>query len=318
VRWRRGLLIAVPCLLIVAALAINAPGLTALGYQLRYKREVAALPLAAPFTANDRLLVIAPHPDDESLACAGSILAARRAGAEVRIVWLTSGDGFEWDEVLSARGSLPTQKHMLALGNRRMGEARAAALILGVAPEEQVFLGFPDGGLFHLLFEHYTAPFRSHYTGASSVPYTDVAAPGAPYTGASLERRLGKVVDSFKPTLALVPSVDDHHPDHRAAAFLALRVFSQRGWADRLRFYIVHGGAEWPVPKGLHLHPVLPLVPAPRGHGLAWQRVDLSPADMQTKLAAIRELRSQLKAVPHFLFAFVRTNELITAQATRE
>lgn len=306
------------CLLIVTALAINAPGLMALGYQLRYQREVAALPLAAPFAANDRLLVIAPHPDDETLACAGSIIAARRAGAEVRIVWLTSGDAFEWGEVLSARGSLPTQKHMLALGRRRMSEAHAAALILGVAPEEQVFLGYPDGGLFHLVFEHYTAPFRSHYTGASAVPYADAVAPGAAYTGASLERSLGKVVDSFKPTLALVPSVDDHHPDHRAAAFLALRVFSRRGWTDRLRFYIVHGGTEWPMPKGLHLHPALPLVPAPRGHGLAWQRVDLTPDDVQTKLAAIREHQSQLKAVPHFLFAFVRTNEIITAQAARE
>lgn len=309
-RGRRRVMIALG-VIVVAALAINAPGLTALGYLVRYQRIVDALPAAPPFTTDDRLLVIAPHPDDETLACAGSILAAKRAGAEVCVVWLTSGDGFEWDEVVASPGKPPTHDQMLSLGYRRMDEARAAAELLEVPPESQVFLGYPDGGLSHLPAEPGEPAYRSRYTGVSTVPYTDAYAPGAPYTRAGLEQELGKILDGFEPTMALVPSLKDHHPDHRAAAALAKQVFDARGWGDRLRYYIVHGGMEWPMPKGLHLHPQLPLVPSPRGRTLDWQRVDLSSADFEIKLAAIREHKSQLKVLARFLFAFARTNELI-------
>lgn len=309
-RGRRRVMIVLG-VLVVAALAINAPGLTALGYLVRYQRIVDSLPAAAPFTAADRLLVIAPHPDDETLACAGSILAAKRAGAKVCIVWLTSGDGFEWDEVVASPGRAPTHDQMLSLGYRRMDEARAAAELLEVPPESQVFLGYPDGGLSRLPAEPGEPAYRSRYTGVSAVPYTDAYAPGAPYTRDGLEQELGKLLDSFDPTLALVPSVKDHHPDHRAAAALVEEVFSARGWGGRLRYYIVHGGMEWPMPKGLHLHPQLPLVPSPRGHKLDWQRVDLSSADFEIKLAAIKAHRSQLEVLARFLFAFARTNELI-------
>src|ERR1700689_1556600 len=49
------------------------------------------------FTRADVLVVVAPHPDDETLCCAGAIVRARAAGARVAIVWITSGDGFELD-----------------------------------------------------------------------------------------------------------------------------------------------------------------------------------------------------------------------------
>ncbi len=39
-----------------------------------------------------RLLVIAPHPDDEVLGCGGTIIKAVKNGLEVIIVYLTSGD----------------------------------------------------------------------------------------------------------------------------------------------------------------------------------------------------------------------------------
>ncbi len=44
------------------------------------------------FKKNERILILAPHPDDESIACAGIIQKALGAGAQVRIVYLTNGD----------------------------------------------------------------------------------------------------------------------------------------------------------------------------------------------------------------------------------
>ncbi len=41
-----------------------------------------------------RLLILAPHCDDETLGSAGLILAAERAGIQVRVVIATNGDGY--------------------------------------------------------------------------------------------------------------------------------------------------------------------------------------------------------------------------------
>src|SRR5882757_725225 len=45
-----------------------------------------------PITADDRIVVVAPHPDDEVLGAGGLIQQARAVGAEVHVIYLTSGD----------------------------------------------------------------------------------------------------------------------------------------------------------------------------------------------------------------------------------
>src|SRR5215467_9782802 len=47
--------------------------------------------------ASTSLLVVSPHPDDETLCCAGVIQRVLRAGGRVSIIWVTSGDGSELD-----------------------------------------------------------------------------------------------------------------------------------------------------------------------------------------------------------------------------
>src|SRR6478735_4929719 len=43
------------------------------------------------FTGGDRILVLAPHPDDETLGCGGIIPLHLRAGHDVRIAIVTDG-----------------------------------------------------------------------------------------------------------------------------------------------------------------------------------------------------------------------------------
>src|SRR5207249_3833424 len=45
---------------------------------------------------DDRVLVLAPHPDDEALACGGLVQRALKMRLPVRIVFLTYGDSNEW------------------------------------------------------------------------------------------------------------------------------------------------------------------------------------------------------------------------------
>lgn len=313
IKRHRKPLIWVIVIAVVSSLVINAPGLLETGYRFRLQYDVAKLSPLPAFTASDHLLIVAPHPDDETLACAGAILQAKAVGATVDIVWLTSGDGFEWDSFLMTKKPVVSAKDMLALGQKRMQEARQAAKVLGVSSSHLYFLGYPDGDLNHLLLDNYYSAYTASDTKQNSVPYIGTVSYKAAYTGANLERDLTSVIDAVKPTLILVPSPADRHPDHRAAADLMLRIAGGRQILSELHFYIVHGGFEWPIPKGLH--PSLALAPSPRGQKLTWQILPLTAAQVQTKLQAIKQYRSQTEAMNRFLEAFVRTNEIFATQA---
>lgn len=254
------------------------------------------------------LLVVSPHPDDETLCCAGLIRRVIAAGGRASIVWLTSGDGSELDMLIIERALRVHPAKMRDLAGRRMREARAAAGILGVPPQRQFFLGYPDGGLLTLVTDHFTTPYYSRFTGTQSVPYADTIAAGHPYTGESLERDFARVLARIHPTLVLAPSPQDAHPDHRAAGILTLRVLSRRHELAAARFWIVHGGRYWPRPRGLRMQ--LPLLAPPRGRGLELAAFPLRPLEEADKLEAVRQYQTQMSVMSSFLLSFVRTNEL--------
>src|SRR5437016_12191020 len=74
----------------------------------------------------DRLLVLAPHPDDESLAIGGLLRLARAVGASVRVIYLTSGENNPWAQRACERrwriGFVERQRW----GRRREGETLAS------------------------------------------------------------------------------------------------------------------------------------------------------------------------------------------------
>ncbi|MBV6416111.1 MAG: 1D-myo-inositol 2-acetamido-2-deoxy-alpha-D-glucopyranoside deacetylase [Steroidobacteraceae bacterium] len=267
--------------------------------------ELPAMPAIGP---DARVLIVSPHPDDESLCCGGLIATARRAGAAVSIVWITSGGGFRLDAMVVQKKARPKRSDMRALARRRIGEAESAARELGVGPDARYFLGYPDRGLLRLLLDHYESPYRSKYTGANAVPWEVAVSPGSPYDGASLERDFASVLDRVRPTLVLAPSPYDAHPDHRASGILALRVLGTRGELANARFWIVHGGRGWPRPRGLY--PDLPQTPPPRGASLPWEMFTVDTDAREVKRLALRMHETQLKVMGRKMMSFVRATEL--------
>ncbi len=79
-------------------------------------------------------LVLAPHPDDETLGCGASIAQMRKAGRRVRVVAVTDGRASE------EKGGW-TQESLPA---RRKQEMLEACARLGVPKEDVAFLGYPD------------------------------------------------------------------------------------------------------------------------------------------------------------------------------
>jgi LmbE family N-acetylglucosaminyl deacetylase len=80
-------------------------------------------------------LVIAPHPDDESLGCGGLIAEACAQGRPTRVVIVSDGSGSHPTSKKYPRGRLRAL---------RESEARRAASALGLAPHHVLFLRLPD------------------------------------------------------------------------------------------------------------------------------------------------------------------------------
>jgi LmbE family N-acetylglucosaminyl deacetylase len=86
--------------------------------------------------ASTSALVVAPHPDDETLGCGVAIMRKRDAGRPVDIVIVSDG--------ALAEPAVGSPAEMAAL---RVVEARRACARLGVDEEHVHFLDFPDAGV---------------------------------------------------------------------------------------------------------------------------------------------------------------------------
>jgi LmbE family N-acetylglucosaminyl deacetylase len=263
------------------------------------------------FSREDVVLVVAPHPDDETLCCAGVIQRAHAAGARVAIVWITSGDGFELDAHVVEKRLFTGTQGLLQLAQLRMQEATRVAELLAVAPAERFFLGYPDGGIDELLHGNLAVPYRSPHTGVAAVPYEHAWAPGAAYTGADLERDLLGVIERVHPTWVLAPTPLDEHADHRATGELVIRTLATLGRSSQVRYWIVHGGFAWPWPRGLH--PDAELVAPQSARALPWQDFELSAAERALKERALSLYETQLKLTSSFMLSFVKRNEIYSA-----
>jgi LmbE family N-acetylglucosaminyl deacetylase len=91
-------------------------------------------------TADGPILVLAPHPDDESIGCGGIIAEACARQKEVHVVVVTDGTG-----------SHPNSKQYPSarLRDLRESETHAAVAALGLAPTRLEFLRLRDGKAPH-------------------------------------------------------------------------------------------------------------------------------------------------------------------------
>jgi LmbE family N-acetylglucosaminyl deacetylase len=271
---------------------------------------VAAAHLAP--SPGDRLLVLAPHPDDEVVGCAGLMQRAQAAGASVRVAFLTYGDANEMSFLRWRGHPVVEPKAVRAMGELRRDEAVAAARTLGLAPADLTFLGYPDFGTLVMLVDHWRdrPPYRSVLSRVTAVPYASARRPGAPYAGESVLRDLTDVLRHVRPTHVCVSHPADAHPDHRALyLYTRVALWDLAGVVDPVVLpYLVHH-PDWPAPLGVD--PQAALDPPPDlAERARWQRLGLDDGERAKKLAALRAHATQMRAGETLLRSFVRRNEL--------
>ncbi len=263
-------------------------------------------------SAGDRLLILAPHPDDEVLGCGGVIQNAKALGVPVDIVFLTYGDATLWSYAVSQHNLPMTSGQARRMGMLRHGEALAADASLGVPRGHVTFLGYPDRGTLAIWYSHWGGgeAYRSPMTQAQAVPYRDAYRPGAAYNGESLLADLVSRIREIRPTRILVSHPADLHPDHQALyLFTRIALWNLRDEIQpRLYPYLVHH-PRWPSPS--RPVPGLGLAPPPELAGeIGWIEVPLASAAVAGKLKALRHHRTQYISDGAFLRRFVRANEL--------
>ncbi len=270
---------------------------------------------AAPFLlgGDERILVLAPHPDDETLAAGGLVQEALALDVPVRVCFLTMGDNNEISFLFTRKHPVFLPGAVRAMGTVRMHEAIAACTQLGLSTNDLVFLGYPDSGTLAIWNHHWreTPPYRSKLTRVNAVPYDRALTPGSAYAGEDILDDLEEVFRDFRPTHVVVSHPADHNVDHRALYLFARVVLwnlAAEGPAPELLPAPLHF-TQWPEPRRYH-----PLRSASPPHFLAdavdWREFALAPFQVSNKYAAIRRHHTQYIGSAPYLDSFVRKTEL--------
>ncbi len=277
--------------------------------------ERMEVPLAR-YAQGERVLVVAPHPDDETLALGATIAQLRQEGHTVVVAFLTNGDANQAAQLLLTLNPLHRAADYRSLGYRRQKEAVRALDILGVPQTHVLFLGYPDGGLEALWTKHWRSedPYASPRTRVERSPYRNTYNPDAVYAGQELMDDLQEIIALFQPTVLYLPHEEDRHPDHRAAFFFgmgALAPFAPE-YMPEIRLYLVHV-EDWPLPR--RLIPELVLEPPSIYGEWHWETLVFTEDLVALKLAAVRAYSSQRWTNGRFLARFVRSTEVYAVPA---
>jgi LmbE family N-acetylglucosaminyl deacetylase len=274
----------------------------------------------------ERLLVLAPHPDDESLSAAGLIQQVLQNGGTVRSTVVTSGDAYVGAVMQDSGKRNPSAADYLNFGEKRLEESRRAAEVLGHGFVQLDLLGFSDGSIYSALVSHWRRnnPMRSEFTGFDHVPYGQAEDRGFAQDGQDLLNELVAILRDTKPTIIAFPDVMENDSDHAGLGMFTL--LAVHHWLQqyptphpqpKLLAYLIHWqhgwptGSNWGIPQDWSDQPLsLPSDLPLRGHSRAC--VALSPAQVGLKRTALAEYKTQQRIMGDFLSAFVRSSECFT------
>ncbi|MCI4625523.1 MAG: PIG-L family deacetylase [Candidatus Magnetoovum sp. WYHC-5] len=161
--------------------------------------EGRIVPFYAEKPAGKTVLVLSPHPDDETLGCGATINMLKSQGSEVTVIFLTSGDKAEPKHELSS--ITYDDSHVSAYSYLREKEAIMAMKVLGI--DKYRFLRYPDRGLL----------------GHKEAIFDD----------------LSLIIGAFD--VLYCPSCIELNPDHRVTAMIAMKLQKEYGFS--LFFYEV-------------------------------------------------------------------------------
>ena len=270
-----------------------------------------------------RLMIFAPHPDDETLGAGGLVQRVLARGGTVRVVFVTNGDAYVDGVRRAVQRAQTSTADFIEYGKRRHDEAARALSHLGLTPADAVFLGFPDDGIDDLWAGHWSVrrPYTSPYTRFDRPPYQDSLRRDVEYAGADLQGEITATLRRFKPDWILMPDPRDRHPDHCTTGVFvldALRKLRQEGDGPfaqtTVLTYLVHYPDYPATPRWMREIEGAGVGGSPTaGRALSatrWLSFPLNASELAGKSQAIAEYQSQVQVMNPFLKQFLGAYEL--------
>jgi len=286
-------------------------GLGIIGGWLISKGTLSSFP---DITRDDKVLILAPHIDDEVIATGGVIQQALSTGAQVKVVYMTNGDDNLGSVLTEDKTLQPTPDDFIALGEQRMTEGKKATALLRLKEENLIFLGYPDKGLYSMLNSNYNTPYTSTSTRFNYNPYSGTYRAKQTYTGANVVDDLQKIISGYSPTIIFVSHPRDQHSDHSSTYNFMEKSLTTFAAKPKIYAYLVHYSL-YPPTKGLQenrfLHPPKRLFTKE-----GWYSYDLTSDQENKKLDAINDNVSQTEGISltgvfgTFMRSFVKRNEI--------
>jgi len=273
------------------------------------ERELSLLKISS----KSRVLILAPHPDDEVLALGGLISEFSKRKIFLKIVYLTNGDGnpslFWRDKEIKF-----SPAKFVETGKERINEAIEAVKSLGCWRKNLVFLGYPDNCLFSM-WRYPQNLAVSKTTKLNHSPYSFSFRKRREYRGINIVADIKVLLKKFKPTIVFIPHQKESNLDHRAVSFFFKKAVEDNNWTGQIYQYLVH----YKILKFFRIYPSRAsrrskiLYPPPRlWKNNQWFSFWLRPEQMKRKKVALSAYESQAM-VPtlKLLFnSFLNQNEI--------
>ena len=258
-------------------------------------------------SSKTRLLVVAPHPDDETVMTGGLIQRVLENQGKVEIIYLTNGDGSRTTIIQEDKKIDLSPTEFIALGETRIKEASEAAKILGVDRNNVFFLGFPDQGLtkiYNRNFNEVDGVGSSAMTKVDHAPYSQSYRSGQAYYGENLLNDVKEIALTFKPNIIVTGHPRDVHPDHRVSFILVEKIRPELDSSCKIYSSLTHFRG-YPAPGGY-------LFPPKKLFGGDWLSLELYPPEIAAKKKAIEAHVSQYSRVQDKLLLdrFTSRNEI--------
>jgi len=271
---------------------------------------------------NDRILVVAPHEDDEILGTGGLLQKASNLGLPIKVIFLTNGDANEFAFINYRRRPWLTPTINRNMGQIRQTESSTILNQLGIPKNNIVFLGYPDRGTLAIWQNYWQTkkPFYNLVTNTTSVPYANTVGYQKPYTAKSIYNDLKNQITDFKPTKIFVTGPADKHPDHQAAYLftkLVMLTNQQTLSQSQLFTYLVHYGF-WPEPQGKHLSGWINLPKKLLTQKKYWLSLGLNDQQVQNKFNYIAQYKTQTADNYFDLISYAKKNELFCTDFAEE
>ncbi len=252
----------------------------------------------------EKIIIFAPHPDDEILACAGLIQKIIKNQGEVYIVYLTNGDHNQLPYRIYEKKIILNPTDYIKLGEIRRKESIKATGILGIPKENLIFLGYPDFGTLKI-WENYwgqNKPYKSFLTKVSYVPYKENYSFGRPYISESILTDIKEILKDIKPTKIFTTSPYDTNVDHRALYnFIRVAILEQE-IKPEIFIYLIHFKNYPGKSEKLILPDIFSIFEI--------YNISLDEKEIENKKVALECFKSQTIFKKNWFYSFVKSNEI--------